>query len=77
MARKKKQSSSSKAGYGIHNVCKQKVTKKNLNVILDKKWKDVASYDLYILYNKGWKTVDIQAHYRSTLTAVLNRLRSV
>ena len=77
MARKKKQISSSNAGYGIHNVCKQKVTKKNLNVILDKKWKDVASYDLYILYNKGWKTVDIQEHYRSTLTAVLNPLRSV
>ena len=72
MAKKKQ----SKYGYGIHNVCKTKVTKKSINLILNKDWKDVASYDLYLLYGKGWKTEDIKNKFNVSLIKVLNRLRN-
>ena len=65
----------SKIGYGIHNVCKDKVTKKDIKIILTKRWKDISSLDLYRLYNNGWKTVDIKDKFKTTITSVLNRLR--
>ena len=67
--------SSSKYGYGIHNVNKEKLTKSSINFILKKSWANVTSMDLYKLYRKNWKTEDISRKYRVSVLKVLNKLR--
>ena len=70
-----KKRSSSHYGYGIHNVSKQKVTKKDIKAIRNKKWKDITSFDIYLLYQNKWTTEKIQKEFNASLIQVMNRLR--
>jgi len=67
--------SSSHQGYGMHNVSKVCYTKKVVKEITRKKWADVTSMDMYILFQKGWTTEKIQDVFSVSSVTILNRLR--
>lgn len=75
MARKSKSKSSSKKGYGLHNVEKRIFTNKDINLLLKKRWKDISSMDLTKLIQLGKKTEEIAKHYNTSTLDVLNRIR--
>ena len=64
-----------KSGYGIHNVNKARITKKDIQLILDKKWKQISSQDLYKLYQRKWTTEKLEQHFKIKAFHILNRLR--
>ena len=70
MARK-----SSKKGYGAHNVARKKNSRRYINSLSKKNWKDVTSQDLYVLYNEGWKTEKLISIFNVSANELLNRLR--
>ena len=62
-------------GYGMPNVARSRFTKKQIQEITRKKWKDVTNLDLYILVQKKWSTEKIQRTFNASLFSILNRLR--
>ena len=75
MSRQRKSKSSSKSGYGLPNVNKQRLSKKDVNLILNKAWADVTSMDIYKLYQYGLKTDDLAIKFNRSSISILNRLR--
>ena len=78
MAKKNKSRSrqrNAKYGYGIPNINKRKLTKKDMAVIFKKSWKDVTSMDLYQLYQFGFKSEDLSLKFNISIVQILNRLR--
>ena len=67
--------SSSKKGYGTHNVEKRKITDQDIRKILQKKWKDVDGMDLTKLYHSGWKTEVLATKFKTSISQLINKLR--
>tara|TARA_B100000427_G_scaffold106381_1_gene88253 strand:- start:693 stop:947 length:255 start_codon:yes stop_codon:yes gene_type:complete len=70
-----KSKSGSKSGYGIPNVNKRTITKKDLKSILKKPWSKITSMDIYKLYQFGHQSEELAANFKTTTTQILNRLR--
>ena len=66
---------SGKRGYGLHNVNKINITKKQVKSILNKSFEDLTGMDLYKLVNKGWKVQSLSDQYGVSITSIMNRLR--
>tara|TARA_B100000427_G_scaffold329834_1_gene348348 strand:+ start:15539 stop:15772 length:234 start_codon:yes stop_codon:yes gene_type:complete len=75
MAKNSKHKMGSKSGYGLPNINKNKVSKKDISIILKKRWQDISSLDLYKLYQAGFKTEDLSVKFKTTIINILNRLR--
>ena len=66
---------SNKRGYGLHNVERRRVTKRDVKKLLDKPWDSVSSLELNQLVQFGKSTEELQSHYKVTVVRFLNRLR--
>ena len=77
MAKKRsgKSSSSSKRGYGIHNVDQRKNLKSLVNKISKKNYNAITSMDIYRLYEFGWSTEKIAKNYNTSKFKIINQLR--
>ena len=75
MSKRSKSKSGSKFGYGLPNINRKQITKKDIAIILKKRWKDVSSLDLYKLYQSDFKTEDLANKFQTTTINILNRLR--
>ena len=76
MAKKsRKRNSSKQKGYGIHNVARLSRAKDRIRHIKEKKWEDINSIDLTVLYHNHWKTESISQEFGVRVYQVLNKLR--
>ena len=75
MAKKSSNKRGSHQGYGMPNVARARFTKKQVQEITSKKWKDVTNIDLYMLVQKKWSIEKIQRTFKASLSSILNRLR--
>ncbi len=66
---------SSKRGYGLHNVEKRKLTKKEIDGLLSKSWNDISFIELVKLVHFGKTTEGLARHYKTSTIAILNKLR--
>jgi len=73
--KKKNNKQDPKRGYGLVNVEKRNLDKKEMRLILSKSWKDITPMELQKLVYFNWKTEDISKHFSVTVVTVLNKLR--
>ena len=70
-----KRSKSSSKGYGIANVSKRNGSKRVLNAILKKSWKDITSLELDLLYGMGYDTEFLSKKFKVSSLSLINKLR--
>ena len=56
MSKRSKSKSGSKFGYGLPNINRKKITKKDISIILKKRWKDVLFTRPGIVMEKSRKS---------------------
>ncbi|RAP32371.1 hypothetical protein DID75_05035 [Candidatus Marinamargulisbacteria bacterium SCGC AG-410-N11] len=77
MAKKKSnKKSSSNKGYGKWNVARRNNSEKDLKKITKKKWPLINSYDLYTLFQYGYKTESLAKTFKVKTSQILNKLRT-
>jgi hypothetical protein len=72
---KKSKTNDAKRGYGIVNVEKRNLDKKELRMILGKSWSELHAMDLQKMVYHEMKLEDISQKYAVSIVAVLNKLR--
>lgn len=70
-----RKNSSSKKGYGIHNVERRQNLKSLAKKISKKPYSEINSMDIYRLFEAGWTTEKLAKHFDTTSFKIINQLR--